>query len=154
MSFAGVLAFIFADLIVLPILLAYRKFYGLGFALRITGLMYVTMVVAALLIDVVFSALGLVPETRPSTSDVFGGIEVDYKLVLNLIATVIFVALFGLTMRRGVTDPVCGMTVDRERALRAEHAGRTYFFCSEGCRSRFEADHPEARSSATESSLV
>src|SRR4051812_15454786 len=124
MSFAGVLAFIFADLIVLPILLAYRKFYGLGFALRITGLMYVTMVLAALLIDVVFSALGLVPETRPSTSDVFGGIEVDYKLVLNAIAEVIFVALFGLTMRRGGTHPGGGLSRARGRAPRGGDAGR------------------------------
>ena len=47
-SFAGVMAFIFADLIVLPIVLAYRKYYGRAFALRITALMFVTMVMAAL----------------------------------------------------------------------------------------------------------
>jgi uncharacterized protein len=98
-SFAGVMAFIFADLIVLPIVLAYVKYYGAGYALRITGLMFVTMVLAALIIDVVFDALGLIPETRPSTEDVFGTIELDYKLVLNAVATVVFVALFGLTMR-------------------------------------------------------
>src|SRR6476659_6354870 len=56
-SFAGVLAFIFADLIVLPIILAYRQYYGTAFALRITALMFVTMVIAALIIDVLFSAL-------------------------------------------------------------------------------------------------
>src|SRR3954466_11174238 len=55
-SFAGVMAFIFADLIVLPILVAYRKYYGTGFAARITGLMYVTMVAAALAVDIAFSA--------------------------------------------------------------------------------------------------
>ena len=47
-SFAGVMAFIFADLIVLPIVVAYRKYYGWPFALRITALMFVTMVIAAL----------------------------------------------------------------------------------------------------------
>ena len=46
-SFAGVMAFIFADLIVLPILVAYRKYYGISFAVRITALMFVTMVMAA-----------------------------------------------------------------------------------------------------------
>jgi len=137
LSFAGVMAFIFADLIVLPIVLAYRKYYGLDVALRITALMFVTMVLAALLVDLVFDALGLIPETRPSTEDVFGSIEVDYKLVLNVLATFVFAALFGLTLRRGATDPVCGMTVDKGRALRAEHDGHTHFFCSEGCRSRF-----------------
>jgi uncharacterized protein len=98
--FAGVMAFIFADLIVLPIVLAYRKFYGAGFALRIVALMYVTMVAAALLVDVAFAALGLIPSQRPSASDVFGSIEPDYKLVLNALASVAFVALLALTRRR------------------------------------------------------
>jgi uncharacterized membrane protein YraQ (UPF0718 family)/YHS domain-containing protein len=136
-SFAGVMAFIFADLIVLPILAAYRKYYGTVFAARITALMLVTMVLAALVVDLLFSALGLIPDTRPATADVFGTIEVNYKLVLNVIATAIFLALFAVTLRRGVTDPVCGMTVDPARALRAEHGGRTHFFCSEDCRDRF-----------------
>jgi uncharacterized protein len=99
LSFAGVMAFIFADLIVLPIVVAYRKFYGTEFALRITALMYVTMVLAAIAIDLVFSALGLIPDERPTTADVFGSIELDYKLVLNVIATAIFVALFAITLR-------------------------------------------------------
>src|SRR2546422_1352828 len=60
-SFAGVMAFIFADLIVLPIVAAYRKYYGWSFALRITGLMFVTMMLAALAVDLVFGALGLIP---------------------------------------------------------------------------------------------
>jgi uncharacterized protein len=100
-SFAGVMAFIFADLIVLPIVLAYRKYYGTEFALRIVGLMFVTMVIAAILVDLVFSGLGLIPDVRPTTEDVFGSIEVDYKLVLNAVATVVFVALIGLSLRRG-----------------------------------------------------
>jgi uncharacterized protein len=98
--FAGVMAFIFADLIVLPIVLAYRKYYGTAFALRITALMYVTMVLAALAIDLLFGALGLIPSTRPSTTDVFGSIELDYKAVLNALATAVFVALLALTRRR------------------------------------------------------
>ena len=95
-SFAGVIAFIFADLIVLPIVLAYRKYYGLSFALRITALMFVTMVLAALVVDLLFSAAGLIPSDRPSTSEVFGSIEADYKLVLNLLALAIFTVLFAL----------------------------------------------------------
>jgi uncharacterized protein len=99
LSFSGVMAFIFADLIVLPIVAAYRKYYGTAFALRITALMYVTMVLAALVVELVFGGLGLIPDTRPSTEDVFGGIEVDYKLALNAVATVIFVALFAVRSR-------------------------------------------------------
>jgi uncharacterized membrane protein YraQ (UPF0718 family) len=96
-SFSGVMAFIFADLIVLPILLAYRKYYGTSFALRITALMFITMVLAALAVDLLFGGLGLIPSARPSTNDVFGSIELDYKAVLNAIALVVFVALFAMT---------------------------------------------------------
>src|SRR5215218_1314804 len=71
-SFAGVMAFIFADLIVLPILAAYRKYYGWPFTWRITALMLVAMVVAALAIDGLFSAVGVMPGgPRPSRDDIF-----------------------------------------------------------------------------------
>jgi uncharacterized membrane protein YraQ (UPF0718 family)/YHS domain-containing protein len=139
-SFAGVMAFIFADLIVLPIVVAYRKYYGTAFALRITALMFVTMVLAALAIDLLFGGLGLIPSYRPSTEDVFGTISLDYKAALNALGLVIFVVLFGMTLRRGVADPVCGMTVDRDKAVTAQHAGHTYHFCSQHCRHIFQAD--------------
>ena len=140
-SFSGVLAFIFADLIVLPIVLIYRKYYGWRFTWRITVLMFITMVVGALVVDLLFSAVGIVPSgARPSRGDVFGSIELDYKLFLNLLGVAIFGALFWLTMRRGVTDPVCGMRVDRFKALRSHALGGAEFFCSEDCRARFEAD--------------
>jgi YHS domain-containing protein len=139
-SFAGVLAFLFADLIVLTIVAAYRKYYGTSFALRITALMFMTMVVAALIVDGLFGALGLIPSgPRPSRADIFGGVAVDYKLFLNILGTAIFVALFALTARRGVTDPVCGMKVDRGRAVRKEVAGETLYFCSQHCLHAFEA---------------
>jgi hypothetical protein len=101
-SFAGVLAFLFADLIVLPIVLIYRKYYGLHFALRITVLMFVTMVIAALVVSGVFDVLGLIPTgPRPSRDDIFGTVAVNYKLVLNVIGILIFAALFWLTVRGG-----------------------------------------------------
>jgi uncharacterized membrane protein YraQ (UPF0718 family) len=140
-SFAGVMAFIFADLIVLPIVSAYRKYYGWPFALRITALMFATMVVAALVVDGLFSALDLIPSgPRPTREDIFGSVELDYKLVLNAIALVVFGLLFWLTARRGATDPVCGMKVDRAKAVRKEVAGETYYFCSEHCLHAFETD--------------
>jgi YHS domain-containing protein len=143
-SFAGVLAFLFADLIVLPILAIYRKYYGTRFALRITALMFVTMVIAALVVDGVFGALGLIPTgARPTRSDIFGQLAVNYKLALNLVGLAVFVALFWLTARRGATDPVCGMKVDRSKAISTELAGRSYFFCSAHCQRTFEADPGE-----------
>ncbi|HYX78081.1 MAG TPA: permease [Solirubrobacterales bacterium] len=153
-SFGGVIAFLFADLIVLPIVAAYRKYYGTAFALRITALMLVTMIGAALIVDGLFSSAGLIPSGRPSRGDVFGSVELDYKLVLNVLATGMFAALMYLTVRRGVRDPVCGMTVDRHRAIAATVDGRRFHFCSEGCRASFlaarEAEAADAAPRAAE----
>ncbi len=142
-SFAGVLAFLFADLIVLPILWIYRKYYGMQFTVRISALMFVTIVIAALIVDGAFSLLGWIPTgPRPSRADIFGSIALNYKLALNLLGLAIFAAMFWLTSRKGATDPVCGMKVDRARALHADAHGRTYFFCSEGCRDTFAHRSP------------
>jgi uncharacterized membrane protein YraQ (UPF0718 family) len=148
-SFGGVMAFIFADLIVLPIILAYRKYYGWAFALRITALMFVTMVIAALIVDGIFSAAGLIPTTRPSRDDVFGSVQVDYKLFLNVFGLIVFAALFWMTRQRGATDPVCGMRVDRQKAIRKEVAGETLYFCSEHCWHAFEAEPARYQSHTT-----
>jgi hypothetical protein len=90
---------------VLPIVVIYRKYYGARFAWRITALLFVTMVVAALILQGLFSVLGLIPSgPRPTRNDVFGSLAVNYKLVLNLAALV----MFWLTRRRGgASDPSC-----------------------------------------------
>jgi len=148
-SFAGVLAFLFADLIVLPIIAIYRKYYGTRFALRITALMFVTMVIAALIVDGIFNVLGLVPSgPRPTRADIFGQLEVNYKLALNVLGIAIFIALFWLTARRGATDPMCGMKVDRAKAVTKELGGETYYFCSDHCLHAFEAQAHEAHDHA------
>jgi uncharacterized membrane protein YraQ (UPF0718 family) len=100
-SFAGVMAFIFADLIVLPIVAIYRKYYGWPFTVRIVALMLLTMILAALAVDGLFSAAGLVPTTRPSREDIFGSVELDYKLVLNVLGLAVFAVLFWLSGRGG-----------------------------------------------------
>jgi uncharacterized membrane protein YraQ (UPF0718 family) len=103
-GFGGVVAFLFADLIVIPIVLAYRKYYGTAFALRITALMFATIVIAALVVDGLFGLAGLIPTgPRPTREDVFGSIEVDYKLFLNILGLAIFAALFWVSRGRGGT---------------------------------------------------
>jgi hypothetical protein len=139
-SFAGVLSFLYADLIVLPIVVIYRKYYGRRFASRITALMFVTMVVAALVVAGAMDLAGLIPSgPRPSRAGVFGEVGINYKLALNLLGVAIFAAMMWLTHRRGVTDPVCGMRVDRDRAVTRSVDGRTVRFCSEGCAATFAA---------------
>ena len=137
-SFGGVLAFLFADLIVLPIVLAYRKYYGTSYAIRITALMFVTIVIAALVVDGLFGALGLIPHVRPSRGDIFGAVKVNYKLFTNILGLIVFATLMGLTVRRGATDPSCGMRVDRGKAIRMDFAGETHYFCSHHCLHAYE----------------
>ena len=140
-GFSGVLAFLFADLIVLPIVAIYRKYYGGRFAWRITALMFCTMVVAALLVTGALDLLGVAPAgPRPTRAHVFSSIKVDYKLWLNVVATIAFAALTWLTLRRGAVDPVCGMRVDRAHAVIRETPSGTRFFCSEHCASRVHAE--------------
>ncbi|HTW11854.1 MAG TPA: permease, partial [Solirubrobacteraceae bacterium] len=141
-SFAGVLAFIFADLVILPIVSIYRRYYGGAFALRIVALMLVTMALAALIVQGLFHLAGLAPAgARPARAALFGAVHLNYTLVLNVIATGLFAALFALTLRRGATDPVCGMTVDRRKSLALVLDGETHYFCSEGCRAMFQGVH-------------
>jgi uncharacterized membrane protein YraQ (UPF0718 family) len=98
-SFAGVIAFIFADLIVIPIVLAYRKYYGWPFTIRIVALMFVTIVLAALAVDGLFGVAGLIPSSRPSRSDIFASVQLDYKLALNVLGLAAFAVLFWLAAR-------------------------------------------------------
>lgn len=124
-GFAGVVAFIFADLIVIPIVLAYRKYYGTAFALRITALMLATIIIAALIVDGVFGLVGLVPTgPRPTRTDVFGSIGLNYKLVLNVVATAIFITLFWLGRNHGASH-ACEHHSGTDTAERSEsaHAG-------------------------------
>jgi uncharacterized membrane protein YraQ (UPF0718 family)/YHS domain-containing protein len=141
LSFAGVIAFIFADLVILPLVAIYRKYYGDAFAARLVALLLVTMILGALIVDLLFGAVGLIPGgARPTHADIFSAVHLDYKLVLNALGFLLFAGLFALTLRRGAVDPVCGMAVDRAQAVRLECDGHTYYFCCVGCRDMFEAD--------------
>jgi YHS domain-containing protein len=138
-----VIAFIFADLIIIPIVIAYRKYYGARFAALLTGLMFGTMVLAALAIDGIFSLAGLVPDHRPSVASISErAVTWNYTAFLDIAFGVLFVALIAVTVRRGTTDPVCGMTVGREGPT-SSYAGRTFTFCGNHCKHTFDAS-PEA----------
>ncbi len=144
-SFAGVIAFIYADLIIIPLVIIYGRYYGWRVAGIVVGLMFGAMVLAALAVDGIFSWLGLVPSTRPSIDSIVErGITWNYTAVLNILFTIVAAVLVALTLRRGARDPVCGMTVDRSKALSLEHNGKRYFFCGPGCRAKFEAREASA----------
>ena len=82
-SFGGVIAFIFADLIVLPVLNIYRKYYGIRMAAFLFATFYATMAVAALIVEAVFAFLGLVP-TEHRARVVEASITWNYTTWLNI----------------------------------------------------------------------
>jgi len=83
-SFGGVIAFIYADLLVLPIIDIYRKYYGWKVTGLIVGVFYVAMILAALLVEFLFQALGLIPSER-SAQIVETSISLNYTTALNVI---------------------------------------------------------------------
>src|ERR1019366_2826479 len=155
-SFGGVIAFIFADLISMPLILIYRKYYGLKLTLRLVSLFYVLMATAGLLTEGIFELLHAVPSTRTLqvTSAHF---ESNYTTFLNLLFIGVAVVVWWLARSQSrfgggagyAIDPVCGMQVRQENApAQASLGGDHYYFCSDRCRERFEAQ-PGRYTSAT-----
>ena len=99
-SFGGVIAFVYADLIVLPIIDIYRKYYGWKVAGLIVAIFYVAMVFAALVIEFLFDLLGLIPSQRRAQI-VEMSISFNYTTVLNIIFLVIAVLLLVRFFRTG-----------------------------------------------------
>ena len=99
-SFGGVVAFIFADLIIIPILLIYRKYYGTKMMLTILGIFYVTMVLAGYVTEFLFGGLGLIPATRKAKVAATG-ITWNYTTVLNIIFLLLAAALLIRFFRTG-----------------------------------------------------
>jgi uncharacterized protein len=99
-SFGGVVAFIFADLIILPILAIYRKYYGTKMMLFILAMFYVTMVAAGYLVELIFDGLGLIPAGRHATV-AEASIQWNYTTVLNIIFAVLAAALCYRFVRTG-----------------------------------------------------
>ncbi len=88
-SFGGVLSFLYADLIVLPLLDVYRKYYGWKMAAYIFGIFFVTMVASAMLMDVVFTAFHQVPKPNPNMLSMVETFSINYTFWLNIVAAMV-----------------------------------------------------------------
>jgi uncharacterized membrane protein YraQ (UPF0718 family) len=105
-SFGGVVSFIFADLLIIPILVIYRKYYGLKMTLFIAGTFYLTMVLAGYAVEFLFGGLGLIPTERHAKV-VEETIQWNYTTILNILFLVLaawliyrFVTTGGIAMLR------------------------------------------------------
>jgi uncharacterized membrane protein YraQ (UPF0718 family) len=99
-SFGGVIAFIYADLIIVPIIDIYRKYYGWKVTALIVGGFYIAMAGAALVIEFLFNLLGLIPQQRNSQI-VETSIAFNYTTVLNVVFLAIAAFLVARFLRTG-----------------------------------------------------
>jgi uncharacterized protein len=143
-AFGGVISFLFADLITLPLLLIYRRYYGLRLTGRMVLLFWSVMSAAGLLTGYLFDWVGIVPSTR-GRALALATPSWNSTTWLNVLSGVVVIVLLVMARRNhGAgqlrTDPVCRMLVraqDAPPSLR--HEGALVSFCSDGCQERFEA---------------
>jgi YHS domain-containing protein len=147
-SFGGVIAFIFADLIAMPLILIYRKFYGWKLTLRIVLLFYLVMAAGGLLTEGIFWALGAIPTNR-RVATLTAHFEWNYTTYLNFVFVAVAVAVWWMAKNKErfgggkgyALDPVCGMQVATAHApastMQEEHK---VYFCSDRCLERFSAN--------------
>jgi uncharacterized protein len=124
-SFGGVVAFIFADLLILPILVIYRKYYGTRMMLFILATFYATMVAAGYLIELIFGGLGLIPAGRHAKVTE-ASVQWNYTTVLNIIFLLAAAALCYRFVRTG------GIPMLRMMGGRPEHEGEHHHHASTG----------------------
>jgi uncharacterized membrane protein YraQ (UPF0718 family) len=118
-SFGGVIAFIFADLIVLPVLNIYRKYYGIRMSAFLLATFYATMVGAGLAIEFVFQGLGLVPEGPRHAKVIEASVTLNYTTVLNIVFLVLSALLVVRFLRTG--GPEMLRMMSHERPLGGGH---------------------------------
>ncbi|MBV8981596.1 MAG: permease [Acidimicrobiia bacterium] len=146
-SFGGVISFLFADLIALPLVLIYRKYYGTRVAVRLTLTFWAVMSLAGLVVEGLFAAFGGLPDVR-SKKIVATHFQWNYTTFLNIVFLGVFAVLYWLYRNRGrlgggiehATDPVCGMQVEKSSAPASTIVdGERVYFCSDHCRERFDS---------------
>jgi len=147
-SFGGVVSFVFADLITLPLLLIYRRYYGGRVTLKLLAIFWTVMSAAGLAVEYLFRAATIEPTKRPATVAPTA-FHWNYTTFLNIVFGIVLAALWWLAQNQQrlgggegyAIDPVCGMQVDvANAAAHAEHEGTTFYFCSDHCRHRFDKD--------------
>jgi uncharacterized membrane protein YraQ (UPF0718 family)/YHS domain-containing protein len=146
-SFGGVISFVFADLITLPLLLIYRKYYGTRLTLRLLAAFWAVMSIAGLATEYLFRALDLVPAVPPQMI-AREGVAWNHTTILNIIALAAFAVLYWLYRARErfgggacyAKDPVCGMQVETLTApATVVRDGQRHYFCSDHCQVRFSS---------------
>jgi uncharacterized membrane protein YraQ (UPF0718 family)/YHS domain-containing protein len=151
-SFGGVVSFVFADLITLPLLLIYRLYYGSRLTLKLLAIFWTVMSAAGLAVEYLFRAAAIEPTKRPVVVATTG-FHWNYTTYLDIVFLVVLAGLWWLARNQRrlgggagyAIDPVCGMQVETANAAAlSERDGAVVYFCSDHCRHRFEAERSRA----------
>lgn len=144
-TFGGTISFIFADLLSLPLVLIYLKYYGRALTIRLVLVFWFVMSVSGILTEEIFNALNLTP-TRHHMNMTMKHFGLNRTTILNAISLVIIGLFYWLykSKAQGDTefakDLVCGMQVRIADAPASHvHNGVTYYFCMQGCQESFSA---------------
>jgi uncharacterized membrane protein YraQ (UPF0718 family) len=103
-TFGGVIAFLYADLIVLPLIDIYRKYYGWGLALRMVGVFYLSMVAAGLIVELAYSGLHALPQAPGSFLMRLETISFNYTSILNIVFGALVLALLWWGRRPSIGE--------------------------------------------------
>ncbi|TPG43497.1 transporter [Sphingomonas koreensis] len=106
-TFGGVIAFLYGDLIVLPLLDVYRRYFGWKFAAYIGLVLFAAMAIAAMLIDLVFAAIGIVPGDAIDIRHEMTTFAIDYTFWLNIVFGVLGLWLWRLSKRQPAAKSHC-----------------------------------------------
>lgn len=98
-SFGGVISFLYADLLVVPLIIIYAKYYGGRATIYIVAIFYAAIVLSGIVIDLLFHLLGIVPTDRPPSAIEHEMIKWNYTSWLDLVAVVAFAILLYLHLR-------------------------------------------------------
>ena len=107
-SFGGAIAFIYGDLIVVPMLLVYRRYYGTRLMLQLAAILYVAMVITGFVVDVVFTALGWVPGAAATQVGQMHFFALDYTFWLNVVFGIVGAVLWWLSRQATESAHCCG----------------------------------------------
>lgn len=143
-TFGGVIAFIFADLISFPLVMIYKKYYGVKLSVKLMAIFWAIMSISGLATEGIFHLLHEIPLHASMTmgKNHFG---FNATTILNGVAVLLLIAIYYFYKTppqeqesEFAQDPICGMQVRKSDAPATfEHEGTIYYFCMQGCKEEF-----------------
>jgi uncharacterized membrane protein YraQ (UPF0718 family) len=141
-AFSGVISFIYADLLIVPIIIMYVKFYGKRIALRLIAWLWFSMSIAGLLVSFGFQSVNALPKPTNRIA-ILEHFNYGATFYLDIIFVVILIAAFILNSKKRelkgyAYDPICHMQVEiSPHAIHYNDKESIYWFCSDHCKDKF-----------------